>query len=125
MKRVKFYYNQYEVLGKKAKYEEIITDNNDILLNYFLNDYRDISQLIEIISDIESVASGEKTFDDIQDTDSYWDFGEGAGYFECDKETAYLTCWKDSHTPEAPNVEMPLKELIGILKDWKKFLEKK
>ena len=118
MKKIEFL--NLEEVGKVIK-----TLNKDYqLLTYFVSEF-DIQMLKEYLPDIESVASGEKTFDDIQDTDSYWDFGEGAGYFECDKKTAYLTCWKDSHTPEASNIEMPLKELIGILKDWKKFLEKK
>ncbi len=72
----------------------------------------------EIISDLESVSNGEKTFSDIHDPRVVWGFGLD-GEFECDKDTAYFYSEKEPSL----NLEIPLSELIDLLKEWNIFLE--
>ena len=96
-----------------------VQDENKILLFYFINDYHAPYKLPRVIDDLKQVASGEKTFDDIQDPDGDWSFGNDSGTFECDKDTAYFR----SERPDTePSMEMPLQELIDILERWKDFL---
>ena len=77
--------------------------------------------LEDYLPGIEAVAKGEKTFEEIEDG-VLWGFGAEAGYFTCDTEKAYLKADEDGHHPNALDVEMPIQELIDILKDWQKFL---
>jgi hypothetical protein len=99
------------------------TLDENILLFYFIDDF-DKYLLEDYLPEIEAVANGNKTFEDIKDIDGYWSFGSEAGYFTCDTEKAYLKADKDGHHPSAPDIEMPIQELIQILKDWQKFISK-
>jgi hypothetical protein len=99
-----------------------IIEQEYLLLNYFIADYRRPEILSEIIEKLKHVANGEKTFDEIrQHPQVLWSFGEGSGIFECDKDTAYF---ESEHPDTEPSMEIPLQELIGILERWKDFLEK-
>lgn len=50
-----------------------------------------------------------------------WSFGNSSGVFECNKDLAYFIADENS---TFSSIEMPLKELVEILKEWKAFLEK-
>lgn len=91
-----------------------------ILLGYFIDDQKyDIN---ETIADLESVAKGEKTFDEILEDSTGWPIADGfGGIFTCDQKTAYFTADDNS---SLPSMEMPLQELIEILYEWKSFLGK-
>lgn len=111
MKRVEFY---PQFCLAKSKNEK------DVLLGYFISDTR--YSILEVIKDLESVYKGEKTFNEILDHPQvYWDFGEGSGYIECDQKTASLISF---YPNSLPSMELPLKELIDILYEWKTFLGK-
>lgn len=101
-----------EIIGPKALEEKYI------LLSYFISETR--YNINEVLQDLESVASGEKTFEEIKDHPQVaWSFGEESGKLECTKDTAYFIAYEQS---TIPSMEMPLQELIEILKDWKVFL---
>lgn len=109
------FYTHPEV-GKQVK-----TDNKYILLYYYLSDRRDIDTLIRIISELEIVKSGEKTFEEVfEEVYGTISISVSAGEFECDKDTAYFI---SNHPDREPSFEMPLAELIDILKEWLAFLE--
>ena len=89
-----------------------------ILLSYFLSTFRS-SDLTEFIEMFEEVETGKKTFEEVWNPNVYLSFGNGSGYIELDKTTAYFF----SFSPKTErNFEMPLKELIDIMKRWKAFL---
>jgi hypothetical protein len=111
----------------KVKFEKLYSgvgwvtsvDDKYILLSYFLLTFRGTSDLPELIEMFELVAKGEKKFDEVWYPDVYLTFAENAGYIEIDKETAYFT----SEQPEIqPSFDMPLKELLDIMKQWRDFL---
>ncbi|MCT4629477.1 hypothetical protein [Winogradskyella sp.] len=113
---------------KKYRYTKDIEggknfESEEILLEYFINDF-DKYMLEDYLPEIEAVANGEKVFNEIKDFEGIWSFGAEAGYFNCDTEKAYFIVDEEGHHPNAPNIEMPIQELIDILKDWQKFLEK-
>ena len=113
MKKIKFYV--HPKIGK----ENESTNDKYILLSYFLSDRRSIKYIDITIEELETIASGEKTFEEVYDPSFVIDVGYGAGEFECNKDTAYFI----SNNPESePNIEMPLQELIDLLKEWKTFL---
>ena len=98
----------------------IAIKDNEVLLGYFVDNTKYNVQ--ETIQKLEQVYKGEKTFVEILEHPQVaWDFGEGSGIFECDKDTAYFIADDDS---SLPNMQMPLQELINILYDWKAFLSK-
>ncbi len=92
-----------------------------LLLSYFIEDYRYRTSLNETISKLESIRSGQKTFDQAQQPNVLWSFGNASGYFECDKDTAYLEPL-DADS-EFQRVVLPLQEVIDLFKEWKRFLE--
>ena len=95
-------------------------DDKHVLLSYFIDDTK--YQINEVIADLESVLKGEKTFVEILEHPQVaWDFGEGSGQFECNENTAYFIADKNTNLP---SMQMPLKELIEILYEWKIFLNK-
>ena len=101
--------------------DRVVKSSNDkyILLSYFLSDRRSIKYIDITIEELETIASGDKTFEEIYDPEMAIDISFSAGEFECDKDTAYFI----SNNPESePNIEMPLQELIDLLKEWKAFL---
>jgi hypothetical protein len=89
-----------------------------MLLAYFLDGFTYPPHTQEVIETIESVRSGEKTFDEIS-RDVSWGFAEGAGFFECNKDSAYFEPFEGGF----PRIEMPLQEVIDLLKEWKQFTE--
>ncbi len=92
-----------------------------LLLSYFIGQYRFKAEFKEIIPQLESIRSGQKTFDQIQPSNVLWSFGNASGYFECDKDTAYLEPL-DADS-EFQRVVLPLQEVIDLFKEWKRFLE--
>ena len=116
MDRIKFI--KHKELGKITQ----VVDKKDILLYYFVDEF-DKYMLEDYLPEIEAIANGEKSFEEVED-DVLWSFGGEAGFFTCDTEKAYLKADEDGHHPDAPDVELPIKELIQILKDWQTFLNK-
>lgn len=102
--------NGEEIIGPVA------VDDKYLLLSHFMGT-RFVWQ--EVINNLEEVLNENKTFADIQDPNVIWDFAGGDGEFECDKETAYFI----SESKPSLNLEMPLKEVIELLKEWKAFIE--
>ena len=95
-------------------------DNKHILLSYFTDDTK--YNVTEVVADLELVQKGIKTFEEVLDHPQVaWSFGEGSGVLECDKETAHFIADENSNLP---SMQMPLKELIEILCEWKAFLGK-
>lgn len=115
MKKVNFYLDK---MGVKSVEQ---TDNKYILLMYYMSERNDVPTITRIISELETVQSGEKTFEEVF-TDVYGTIAISwsAGEFECNKDTAYFI----SNNPDSePSLEMPLQELIDLMKEWKAFLE--
>jgi hypothetical protein len=119
MDRLKFFYNEYEVLGEKRKSKEIDTSPENILLYYFFEDF-DEYMFEEYLPQLEAVQKGELSFDEVED--GFWVFGEGVGNLYCDESTAYFEAQKTGYDPNAPSIEMSMKELIRLLKKWQAFL---
>lgn len=111
---------EFKVLPKYGDRLAEPTDDKYMLLMYYLSERNDLETIDRIISELETVQSGEKTFEEVF-TDVYgiiaisWNVGE----FECDKETAYFI---SNHPDSEPSIEMPLQELIDLLKEWRAFL---
>ncbi|MEL1244673.1 hypothetical protein AAEO56_10410 [Flavobacterium sp. DGU11] len=116
MKKVEF-----KILPKYG--DRVVTANHDkyVLLMYYMSERNDIPTITRIISELEIVKSGEKTFEEVF-TDIYGTIPISwiAGEFECDKDNAYFI----SNNPDnEPSFEMPLQELINLMQEWKAFLE--
>jgi hypothetical protein len=112
--KIRFYTHPFA--GKELE----ATDRHYILLMYYLSERNDIPELTSTISELEAVHSGARTFKEVF-TDVYGTItiSWGAGEFECDKNAAYFI----SNDPDSePSLEMPLEELIGLMKEWKVFL---
>lgn len=90
-----------------------------VLLSYFLGTFRTKWDLPVLTNGLEQVAKGEKTFDEVQDPNGYLSFGEGSGYLECEDGTAYFI---SNDTETLPSMEMPLKELVQLMKEWQALL---
>jgi len=100
------------------------TNERYALLASFIGEYHSLDHDVPSkIKNLKSVLKGEKTFDEIQDTNMYWSYGNGIGTFECDQETAY--CDPDENETDAPALQMPLSEVIYLLKEWQAFMENK
>ncbi|WP_452602946.1 hypothetical protein [Pontimicrobium sp. MEBiC06410] len=110
---------EYLTFKKEVKWA-VANDNKYDLLGLFVTDAK--FEINKIIDDLQSIIKGEKVFDDIQDPEMSWSFGNASGYFEVEGETAYFEPYED--VTDSPRVVMPLKELIGLLKEWKSFLDK-
>lgn len=115
MKKIKFYNDN--VIGKRTK----ATDKKYQLLYYFFVDHNSVEAIQLSLKELAIVQNGEQTFEDVF-TEKYGviPIGYSAGEFECDKDTAYFI--SDNEKTEA-SFEMPLQELIDLLKEWKAFLE--
>ena len=91
-----------------------------ILLSFFLESNRNINFLqTDVIKRLESILKENKTFEDIQSGYANWTFADDYCEFEVENTTAYFTNYND----KSQNLEMPLKELIDYLYDWKEFLQ--
>ena len=111
-------------MNKRLKFEKQVgwavgIEDKDALLGYFVSDTK--YSINKVINNLEQIAKGEKTFEEIMQDSFDWTFGSGSGTFECDKSTAYFIADEDT---DLPSMEMPLKELIELLYDWKTFLGK-
>lgn len=116
MKKITF--GGIDFFGRKTQ-TPYPTDEKYVLLSYFLEDIH--YTVNETIKDLESVYKGDKSFEEIKEHPQVeWDFGEGSGILVCDQKTAYFT----SEVSNLPSMELPLKELIDILYEWKVFLGK-
>lgn len=116
MKKIKFIYDK----DHDYKTDNVLNDTY-LLLYYFVNTYNTQWDLPEVIRKLSQVRSGQKTFAEIQNPQVAWQIGaERQGEFECDKDTAYFISDYDS----AESFEMPLQELIDLLKEWQAFLKK-
>jgi hypothetical protein len=75
-----------------------------------------------VINELKIVQSEEKTFEEVFGmVYGVISISVDAGEFEFDKEKAFFI----SNNPDVESsIEMPLQELIDILKDWQKFIEK-
>lgn len=109
-----------KVIFKKGSKWTHHTSKEYVLLSLFMDDYTEELVLDPIISDLESLLSGDRVFDDIQDSSAYWSYGNGQGYFEVEDDTAYFEPFEDR--TDAPRVVMPLKEVVDLLKEWRSFL---
>lgn len=96
-----------------------ILDKKHILLYYYLSDRRSVDFLQETIEELELIKKEEKTFEEIY-TFNIVNISWSAGEFECDKDTAYFI---SNHPDQEPSFDMPLVELIDILKEWLTFLQ--
>lgn len=94
-------------------------EQENVLLGFFVSSVK--YSITETITELESIEKGEKTFEEIMDGYADWTFGNNEGEFTCDKEKAYF---EGIGEMKYPNIEMPLKELIEILHEWKSFLGK-
>ena len=115
MKKIEFYI--HPIVGKENK----PTHDKYILLSYFLSDHSDAVTMERMIAELKEVQSGQKTFEEVF-TDKYGTIpiSVNAGWFECDLDNACLI----SNNPHLePDVILPLPELIGILEEWKAFLQ--
>lgn len=96
------------------------TDEKYILLDYFVGHYRDTSFLQnDIIEPLELILRNEKTFSEITEGQLEWSYADDYCIFEVEDKTAFFVNEKNS----SQNLEMPLKEVVDYLKEWKAFLE--
>jgi len=115
MKKIQFY--THPVVGKENK----PTNDNYVLLSYYLSDHNDSDTIGRTITELEVVQSTVKTFEQVF-TDKYGtiSISVNAGTFECDKDNVYLI----SNNPDLePSLTLPLQEFINILEEWKTFLK--
>ncbi len=110
---------KFGVKGSDGTYLSIpYTDNdNDTLLAFFISDTR--YNVNKVINDLETVASGTRTFDEVRQDYAPWTFANESGELVCNKETARFI----GLDPIYSDIEMPLQELIDILYEWKAFIE--
>ena len=99
------------------------TSKDFVLLSHFLDDIGRYfpNQQDQTIEDLKSVLKGDKTFDEIQDPDVFWNYGGGLGlgYFEIEDTTAYF----EPDKSDAPRIVMPLVEVIEVVEEWVAFLK--
>lgn len=115
MKKVIFKINEHEVLIVKP------TDEKFFILAYFLGTDSYPDSIQETIDMLEKVQSGANTWEELVEPYGGYNalsFGEGAGYLECDRGNALLV----SYDGDYENVEMPLQELIDLMKEWLAFM---
>ncbi len=113
----KINYTTKSLLDGKEILGPVATDNKYILLSYFVAHTYFI--IDKTISDLESVASGEKTFEEIMEGYAPWTFGNDSGELVYNKDTAKFISLDSMY----PDIEMPLQELIDILYEWKTYIE--
>lgn len=115
MKKVEFI-----VLEEVGDKDLIALEKEYMLLYYFLGTFRGKFDLHKLIEDFTSVETGKKTFVEIQDPNVCLTFGNDSGYLEIDKDIAHFI----SNYPHTdPDLDMPLKELVELMKQWRDFLD--
>ena len=114
MKKIEFII--HPKVGKQCKSKE----DKYILLSYYLSERKHRQDLENEITKLKIVKTGDKSFEEVFQTDSFViPIGYSAGEFECDKDTAYFI---SNNPDDEPSIEMPLQELIAVLKEWHTFL---
>ena len=111
---------EFVVINDQGSKDMKLLDDKYILLYYFLTTFRSKFDLPQLIVDFKSIEKGERTFEEIQESDSYLNFGSDSGYIVLDKETAHFI---SNHPEIEPSFDMPLKELITLMNEWREFLE--
>lgn len=102
---IEFNYSIYGVKQKKQKYT---------LLLYFLNDNYPFDRMI---IDMEKVQRKEATFEQLHSNSADITTGHDGGILEYDSEMAYFIS-EHPESPSEPSFEMPLQDLIDVLKEW-------
>lgn len=94
------------------------TDDKYILLSLFIGKFRESDNIQEIIDLLEDVKNENKTWNEaVEPYGMFLPIGYDSGHFKCNKDMAYFI----SDQQEYQNMEMPLQELIDLMKDWKVF----
>lgn len=96
----------------------ILEDKKYMLLYYFISSQYPFEEMIE---EMKTVQSGEKTFEEMYEGYAVLSVGQGAGELEYDKDTARFIS-NDENTE--PSMEMPLQELIDLMTEWVAFKKK-
>lgn len=113
MKKIKFV-NDPEF----GKHEEV-TDSKYVLLGLFIGKYyfpKNIQQMIDLL---ESVNNGIKTWEEAIEpyADDTLEIGYGNGELDVEENTAYFVSKNEEEC-----FDMPLQELIDLMKEWKIFM---
>ena len=117
MNKIKF--GGEDIFGRKTNTPYPVKEEY-MLLSYFIDDIK--YDIKEVIGELEMVQKGERNFEDFLDDSEGWTIADGlGGIFTCKQKTAYFTANQDSRLS---SMQMPLKELIEILYEWKAFLGK-
>ena len=115
MDKVKFIdkgYNNEDIKAVKS------TDSKYLLLSYFIGQFRFSDNIQEIIDLLESVRNDSKTWLEANDDLMFMQIGYMCGDFKCDKETAYFIADEKDYQ----DLQMPLQEVIDLMKEWKVFM---
>ncbi|WP_459211418.1 hypothetical protein [Aquimarina rhabdastrellae] len=113
MKKIRF--GDKDSLGRIVQEPIAINESYD-LLAYFISDTK--YNVEETIEELETIAQGRKTIDEITEN-TEWIISEDIGVFNCDRKKAYLK----SKVSDFRDIEMPLREVINLLTEWKLFLK--
>lgn len=99
---------------------EGVTDDKYNLLGLFIGQFRFPDNIQEIIDLLESVRNESKTWKEaIEPYDEMFLYvGYDCGHLKCDKNTAYFIADQKDYQ----NLEMPLQEVIDLMKEWKIFM---
>lgn len=114
MKKVEF------IKDEKFGRHEKPADIKYTLLALFIGQYRFPDNIQEIIDMLEEVRNGNRTWAEIIAPVMFLPIGYDSGDFKCDKETAYFI--SNARPETEPNMQIPLQELIDIMKEWKIFM---
>lgn len=97
------------------------TEEKYILLSLFVGDHRFISDIQDMIDMLEKVQRGENTWAELVQPYGNIDdlpFAYGSGFLECTPETALFMSYDNTYK----TIEMPLQELIDLMKEWLEFM---
>lgn len=115
MNKIKF--KTKSLLDGKEILGPIAMDDKYLLLSLFIGQFRFRDNIQEIIDLLESVRNGSKTWLEANDGLMFMQIGYMCGDLRCDKDIAYFI----ADQKEYQNLEMPLQELIDLMKEWKAF----
>ncbi|AZA52910.1 hypothetical protein [Chryseobacterium sp. G0201] len=94
-------------------------DDKYILLSHFVGQFRFLDDIQEVIDDLENVKNEVKTWDEIiAPLGNNWDIGYGNGSLDVESNVAYFLTGNKYNQ----SFQMPLQELIDLMKDWKAFM---
>ncbi|MCX8533513.1 hypothetical protein [Chryseobacterium luquanense] len=99
---------------------QVVKSTNDkyLLLSLFIGQFRFRDNIQEIIDLLESVRNESKTWLEANDDLMFMQIGYMCGDFKCNKDTAYFIA---DNSTSYQDLEMPLQEVINLMKDWKAF----